>query len=92
MTEVTARIFAVIESARDVPGAIEIRNIDNTYFGLAFMCPCGCGAESYLPLQPSSEDGWTWDGNMEKPTLTPSVLQRGCGWHGYLTAGVWKTC
>lgn len=34
---------------------------------------------------------WKWDGNFEAPTLTPSInCVSGCGWHGYLTAGVWK--
>lgn len=30
-----------------------------------------------------------WDGNFEKPTLTPSVgCDHICGWHGHITAGV----
>ncbi len=31
---------------------------------------------------------WTWDGNHEAPTLTPSILCKLSGWHGYLTKGV----
>lgn len=34
---------------------------------------------------------WHWDGNNEKPTLTPSIDWPG-HWHGYLTAGVLKSC
>jgi len=36
---------------------------------------------------------WTWDGNKEAPTLSPSILHWGNGkdkpasWHGYLRAG-----
>lgn len=32
---------------------------------------------------------WEWNGSMESPTLTPSILHHGVGgdWHGYLTAG-----
>jgi hypothetical protein len=36
---------------------------------------------------------WSWDGNREAPTLSPSILHRGNGrqqpatWHGYLRAG-----
>lgn len=31
---------------------------------------------------------WTWDGNREAPTLTPSILHHSTPeWHGYLTAG-----
>lgn len=34
---------------------------------------------------------WRWDGNFEQPTLTPSInCVSGCGWHGHLTAGVFK--
>lgn len=37
---------------------------------------------------------WHWDGNEEAPTLRPSVQRsdpEGCKWHGYLTAGEWKS-
>lgn len=42
-----------------------------------------------------SKDNWAesgqvkgWDGNKEKPTLTPSIWARNRkGWHGYLTNG-----
>ena len=42
---------------------------------------------------------WAWDGNVERPTITPSINciaeqdgkpTGGCGWHGYITAGVIK--
>lgn len=34
---------------------------------------------------------WHWDGNKERPTLTPSILDKGdcCGWHGWLRNGEW---
>lgn len=41
------------------------------------------------------EPFWEWDGDENKPTLTPSI---GCGpkddhnWHGYLTAGRLEAC
>ena len=40
---------------------------------------------------------WAWDGNLERPTLTPSINciaekdgkpTGGCGWHGFITLGV----
>lgn len=82
-----------------VRGAIELRRWpDNDeragdVAGIAFRCPCGCGNESWLPVS-IGDRGWLWDGNIEKPTLTPSVLQSGlpCKWHGYLTAGEWRSC
>lgn len=39
---------------------------------------------------------WGWDGNRERPTLTPSINCQserdgkpagGCGWHGFITNG-----
>lgn len=31
---------------------------------------------------------WHWDGNMESPTITPSVgCENKCGWHGCITRG-----
>ncbi|WP_430707685.1 DUF6527 family protein [Nitrobacter hamburgensis] len=59
--------------------------------GYAFRCPWVCGLESWLPIDDGLR-GWTWDGSRERPTLRPSVLHRSCGWHGYLTNGVWEIC
>jgi len=58
--------------------------------GITFRCP-GCnhlGGVSFLP------GGWKWDGNREAPTVTPSILHNKgvCGWHGYLTAGMFIAC
>lgn len=31
---------------------------------------------------------WHWDGNMQEPTITPSIgCDHRCGWHGHITAG-----
>ena len=57
--------------------------------GIAFDCP-GCGSDCWVPI--NTPKGWKWDGNEESPTLTPSILNRCCGWHGYLTAGVFVSC
>ena len=40
---------------------------------LGFRCP-GCARTHYI--QHGAEDGpnWSWNGNLEKPTFTPSVL------------------
>lgn len=59
---------------------------------LSFRCPCGCGSGSSIAVTGLGAR-WTWDGNVEKPTVKPSIaLFRGGQehWHGFLTAGVWR--
>lgn len=58
--------------------------------GLQFWCPCGCGSLLGVNLEPGR---WTWDGNREAPTVTPSILHMDdCRWHGFLTKGEFLTC
>jgi len=66
---------------------------------MIIKCPCGCGdvigicvaPMEQLPGRPSPV--WDWDGNLEKPTVTPSIRVVGsCGWHGFLTDGVFRSC
>jgi len=59
---------------------------------LRFSCPCGCGYVVSVPIKPFDVRGWSWDGDKEKPTLTPSIQKlSGCRWHGHLTKGVFET-
>lgn len=50
-----------------------------------------------IPLRPVVIEGlnrghyWNWDGNEDKPTLTPSINAVGA-WHGYVTAGRMVSC
>jgi hypothetical protein len=61
---------------------------------LAMMLPCG----DFANLPVNTPNGWTWDGNEDAPTLTPSILCRRhvagseCGWHGYMTKGELRRC
>lgn len=63
---------------------------------LAYRCPrtgqpCG---EIIIGKEHKPQLGcptWQWDGNLEAPTLTPSINCRGC-WHGYLRAGIFEEC
>lgn len=60
-------------------------------FGFSFCC-CGCGSECYVPIAQNAENDetkWDWDGNLETPTLKPSLLNRCCGWHGHMRVGQW---
>ena len=55
--------------------------------------PNGAGAR-ILPCGPGS--AWTWNGDRERPTLTPSIrpLDNDSNelWHGYLTDGELVEC
>lgn len=35
---------------------------------------------------------WQWDGNRDKPTITPSIASQECGMHVFMTAGEWVPC
>lgn len=57
------------------------------------VLPCRGGKFSGCVLRvttgPAAHPVWHWDGNIEAPTLTPSIgCDHRCGWHGNLTAGV----
>lgn len=66
--------------------------------GLIWICPGGCGRESCITFRGRCDGhdrpSWEWNGDLDKPTLSPSILSRNgpCGWHGYLVDGVWKPC
>jgi hypothetical protein len=32
---------------------------------------------------------WSWNGDIEKPTLSPSINCGDCGWHGFIENGVY---
>lgn len=75
------------------------------YDVLAFVCP-GCASDGHSGLHMLAVNtdlhspAWTWDGNLDAPTLTPSILTqwgmvdaaaRGVApftCHSFLTAGV----
>ena len=76
------------------PGsACWVNNLAGDRAILRFVCPCGCGGLGTVPILPGYGAQWQWDGNTEKPTLTPSILRLSdCHWHGYLTNGVFVQC
>ena len=93
---VKAQLLESIDEIRDVPGAFEYYRYQDQYpAGILYCCPCGCGRIGSLHFRHvpklDSHDTWVWDGNMEKPTLTPSVRHKD-HWHGFLTNGVWVSC
>lgn len=48
-------------------------NADGSEYGISFACP-GCGDEHVVPTTGLS--AWGYNGSLERPTLTPSVLVR----------------
>jgi hypothetical protein len=84
------------------PGLFEyFKDSSREYAGMLFICPCGCGDLCAIDFRPKPAPSWDWDGNVEAPTLTPSVRRivkrRDTGeqkthWHGWLRAGVWESC
>lgn len=71
---------------------------------MIFVCPNGRRCGLFLAPQPiprATPDRlyvWGWNGNRERPTLTPSINclaekdgkpTGGCGWHGHVTEGAY---
>jgi hypothetical protein len=60
---------------------------------LSFVCPCGCAMVHQVAIYAEGQPahGWKWNGNHERPTLSPSIaITTGCHWHGHLVDGAFK--
>lgn len=70
---------------------------------ILFVCPnarrCSVliGPAAVAPEGDQRLHIWAWDGNVERPSLTPSINclaekdgkpTGGCGWHGFITNGI----
>lgn len=104
MTPITGRRRATVQDF-ELPGDFCFWHIseDGQLAYFAFVCPCGTDNHSQrngkkigydsIPVRQGDkvDDHWKWDGNLETPTLWPSIQRmEGCRWHGYLTRGVWQ--
>lgn len=84
------------------PGEWQLRNVfdkDVVYQEMYYGCPLRPGHLCVVPILPKRNpngSGWTWDGDMVNPSLSPSINCKsekdgkpvgGCGWHGHLTQG-----
>jgi hypothetical protein len=61
---------------------------------LACRLPDGCFIEIAIrPLPPGAhpQPSWEWDGNEDRPTLSPSIHTHG-RWHGFFRAGRMVSC
>lgn len=59
-----------------------------------FVCPGPCKSLAPLALRPvvdGSPQSWDFDGDLEAPTLNPSINHVGC-WHGWLQRGEFRSC
>lgn len=59
-----------------------------------FVCPGACKSIAPIALRPvvdGSPQSWEFDGNLDAPTLQPSINHVGC-WHGWLRAGEFTPC
>lgn len=89
---VKAQRFESIDKVEKVPGAFEYYKSGDRYpAGMIYACPCGCGRTGALAFRPHESPSWEWDGNMDAPTLSPSVHHVG-HWHGWLRGGIWVSC
>lgn len=107
MAKVTAVLVDSIMNESNPPGAFKYYAhgdpaVDGSkIIGLNFVCPCGCGLVGSISFgcAASGHPRWTWDGNYEAPTCTPSIgfygmndPSQGHHWHGFLTAGEFVPC
>lgn len=51
---------------------VEVTKLNGDVKRVAFWCP-GCGSLHHLPIE--GPKAWGFNGNIEAPTLTPSILQ-----------------
>jgi hypothetical protein len=104
VTKRNAAAVIVEDFPFDTPaGHLRYTRTDGKVVGILFGCPCGCGARYGAVFE--EPQPWTFDGNIEKPTVNPSL---GCyptgkkaanfgpdgvyHWHGFLRAGVFEEC
>lgn len=74
------------------PGDFEVITEPSGQRRFWFVCPGPCKSMTAIALRPvidGSAQSWDFDGNVEAPTLTPSINHVGC-WHGWLQAGEFR--
>lgn len=88
--------FESIDTRKVEPGGME-RPGDFCFaedFEYLYIWIPGVSGPDAIRIQRGSPGGdrvWGWDGDTERPTLTPSIHTPGY-WHGYLTSGKLKSC
>lgn len=75
------------------PGSFFIETMESGQLAMWHKLPDGnCGLIRLRPtVSGDAHPSWEWDGNHDKPTLTPSVHAPG-RWHGWFTSGRMVSC
>ncbi|WP_010233421.1 DUF6527 family protein [Clostridium arbusti] len=79
-------IFENNFSVKPQKNAITIVKKNNSFKWVKFKCPCGCGKEVTLSLNPSIKPYWEITMKKNKITLSPSVYLTGfpCNSHFFI--------
>jgi hypothetical protein len=75
----------------DVPERAEHRTSDRRYLYIHLPGEQQWSAIHVRRGGPGGERVWGWDGNENRPTLTPSIHHVGV-WHGHLVGGRLNSC
>lgn len=69
---------------------IELRYVEGEPHGMYYEHRCVRGRMSpgWIPFKPNRPDGWDLI-SVEPLTLSPSLLCRACGHHGFIRQGKW---
>ena len=61
----------------------------NEVWAVNFMCPCGCGSQTYTPIRKRKHGpAWNFKEDKDGPTITPSIrFIGGCKAHFNITNG-----
>jgi len=87
----------VIEKVKELPDIFKegvmyvIYWEDNKFWMAAYLCPCGCGNKTQLPINGfDDKHNWNFTEQNGLPTLSPSILKsdpEGCMSHYFIVKG-----
>lgn len=91
--------WKVMDTCKAPAGSVHFnkqKDGDQQYDVMWYVCPCGCGSVGCIHVgintKPENVGGratWNWNGDKNKPTLTPSIDHKN-NWHGFLTDGYFR--
>lgn len=82
VTELRTKFVDVIPEVDAMePGLVYV---SANYATTNHLCACGCGGQTVIPLDGT---GWSFIEEADGPTFRPSILNRSCRAHYYVTRG-----